>query len=646
MRQLHCLACVALLLLAPHLASGQDIDELSLESLLDAPVSAAAQYEQTAREAPAAVTVISAEEIKDFGYRTLAEVLQNVRGFYLQDDLEQQYVGTRGFGRPGDFNTQVMVLVDGQAQNEASSGYIFLDERQTLNLDLVERVEVVRGPGSTLYGSGAMLAVINVVTRSAATGAGETSARAYSSSSGLNTAQLQATRGFESGLNVQFWGAGGSRPQEPSGAILGGVDPGQAWKDYYQLQAKAEYSGLAAQYRRMNYRHGSPAARFGRVFNADSTSTSYDYTTLEAAYGKDLSAAARLEFVGSYNFAERRMNFPFMAPQMELMNRDIGTSTWYRGEAKLRLDTSPANRLIVGGGFKTAQLDYVLWISGTEITREVLGFHSFSLFAQNEYRITRQLAATAGLRLDHYQKTGAALAPRLAVVFNASPQSTVKLLYGSAFRAPNVQEFSASSEHLNWVKNPDIAPEYIDTFEAVWEHEWTAGLASSISLYDYRLRGLIELGVTDDLAALQYQNLGSAAARGVEVGLSGRTGNTRFYASGAYQHARSGDGARLWSSPALLGKAGFVTSRILPGRWGLQFRGESDRKAARTGYLPGYVVSDFNFTSKPMVGGLRLGLRIQNLLDTEYSFPGTIAHVEQALPQPGRWTTIRLSYDL
>ena len=160
---------LAALCLPPAKAAAQTADPpsagSSLDELLAVKVSGASKYEQTARQAPASVTVITSEDIERYGYRTLADALMTVRGFFVSYDRNYTYVGVRGFSRPADYNNRILLLLDGHTVNENVYGAAQLGSEFPIELDLVERIEIVRGPGSALYGTGAMLAVVNVVLK-------------------------------------------------------------------------------------------------------------------------------------------------------------------------------------------------------------------------------------------------------------------------------------------------------------------------------------------------------------------------------------------------------------------------------------------------------------------------------------------------
>ena len=137
--------------------SRQPVSEMSMQDLMSVEVvSTASKFPQAIREAPASITVVTAEEIRRFGYRTLGDVLRSVRGFYTTYDRNYAYVGMRGFARPGDYNTRVLLLVDGHRLNDDIFDQAPIGTDFPIDLSLVERVEVIRGPASSLYGTNAL----------------------------------------------------------------------------------------------------------------------------------------------------------------------------------------------------------------------------------------------------------------------------------------------------------------------------------------------------------------------------------------------------------------------------------------------------------------------------------------------------------
>ena len=132
---------------------------------MNIPVYAASRHEQKSSEAPASVTIVTSEEIRRYGWRTMLDILRSIRGFYASYDRNYSSIGVRGILRPGDYNTRILVLVDGHRVNDMLYGQSGLTYDFPIDVDLIDRVEVVRGPSSSLYGSNAFLAVVNVTTR-------------------------------------------------------------------------------------------------------------------------------------------------------------------------------------------------------------------------------------------------------------------------------------------------------------------------------------------------------------------------------------------------------------------------------------------------------------------------------------------------
>ena len=161
------LFCLPLLAISPKVAAAvADITQMSLEQLLDITIIGASKYEQKQDEVAASVSVITRNEIKAFGWRTLDEALASLPGIHTTYDRQYTYLGTRGFGLPGDFNTRVLLTINGNRVNDAVYDQAFFGRAFPLDLDLIERIEFISGPGGAVYGQNALFGVVNVVTRS------------------------------------------------------------------------------------------------------------------------------------------------------------------------------------------------------------------------------------------------------------------------------------------------------------------------------------------------------------------------------------------------------------------------------------------------------------------------------------------------
>src|SRR6185295_18303752 len=127
-------------------------------------VEAASRIAEPVEDAPASVTLIPSNELRSMRYPTVATAVRGVRGVFVSDDRGYKSLGFRGFGRPGDYGNRVLILVDGHPTNDnwLWSSYVGYDLRT--DIEDIDRIEVVRGPGSVLYGTGAFSGVVNLVT--------------------------------------------------------------------------------------------------------------------------------------------------------------------------------------------------------------------------------------------------------------------------------------------------------------------------------------------------------------------------------------------------------------------------------------------------------------------------------------------------
>ena len=128
-------------------------------------VFGASKYEQKITEAPSSISIVTAAEIEKYGYRTVRDILNSLPGFYTSYDYNYDYIGVRGFNRPGDYNTRVLLLIDNHRINDNIYDQAPIGTDLLLDIDLIDRVEVIRGPSSSIYGSNAFFGVVNIITK-------------------------------------------------------------------------------------------------------------------------------------------------------------------------------------------------------------------------------------------------------------------------------------------------------------------------------------------------------------------------------------------------------------------------------------------------------------------------------------------------
>jgi iron complex outermembrane receptor protein len=165
-----CIAIVSIIaflsfLTIPPNAVSEEASEEELAFMEIEDVITAAKHMQTVQDASASITIITDEDIKKYGHRNLTDVVKNVMSFYTYSDRNYDYIGVRGLGRLGDYGNRVLQLVDGHTYNDSIYGSFALGEQIGIDMDVVKRIEFVRGPGSALYGSNALMGTVNILTK-------------------------------------------------------------------------------------------------------------------------------------------------------------------------------------------------------------------------------------------------------------------------------------------------------------------------------------------------------------------------------------------------------------------------------------------------------------------------------------------------
>ena len=638
-----------LLVMVPCTMAAQEpeSDVLALDSLLSTPIDASGKYQQTAREAASSVTIVTHDEIEHFGYRTLNDVLQGVSGFYLSNDRNYTYLGARGFSRPTDYNNRILLLVDGHQMNEGIWGAAPLE--LPIDPQYLERVEIVRGPGSALYGTGALFGVINLVTRSGASISG-TQAAILGGSYGQRSGSAVFGRRTEGGTDLELTGTWeGSDGQDPyypeydTPETNHGVAHNLDWERSALVQGKASRGDWSLNGWYSSRSKAIPTGSFGMQFDTKPTRTVDRYAYAELKYEHALDVSKRIRVRGFFDRYAWDGTYAYDGDDLVARSRDESIG----GEASLHWDIGSAQRVTAGTEYRRhlrPRYDIVGTDDGFRAPYDVA-----SAFVEHEFQATRHLTLLGGLRADHYSTTGGSLTPRGAVLYAPAPGTTLKLLYGRAFRAPNLYEMR--NETFGYLRNPSLHEERGHTLELIVQQRMGTGLLGTASVFNYHMNGLIDLTFNPADGHYMYVNFGTNRATGAELGVEARFGGGVLgYANYTYQRAEDElTDAVLTNSPSHLAKAG-VSLPFAHGLGGaLEGRFESARTtvyATRTG---AYALENLHLWFSPPGAGpaadrLRLSLRINNLLNASYATPGGVQHLQPAIPQDGRNFSAELRY--
>ena len=270
--------------------------------------------------------------------------------------------------------------------------------------------------------------------------------------------------------------------------------------------------------------------------------------------------------------------------------------------------------------------------------------YRIGIYAQDEWRVGATLTATLGLRVDRNNATGTKTSPRAALIWQATPATTLKALAGRAHRAPNVYE-SQYDDVFSQVSNPALDGERIDTIELVADHRVGSDLALRGSLYEWTMHDIVTLGLDPVSGLTQYQSGEKVKARGLELSADKTwASGARLRGSVAAQDVAYASGGALLNSPKLLGKLNLSAPLPWAGlRAGYEWRYDSRRLTLDGSKLGGHAVSNLHLSTEALAKGLELSLGIQNLFDKRYAHPSADTNWQNSLEQDGR--SVRLSAD-
>ncbi|HIJ78290.1 MAG TPA: TonB-dependent receptor [Deltaproteobacteria bacterium] len=674
-----------LIILAFHPAQAQeltpitnDLTELSLDELMNVTIVSAAKKEQKISHVAASAFVITDEDIKRYGYRTLGEALQRISGMYLSSDRNYDYLGVRGFSLPGDYNSRILVLVDGLRTNTILYDQAYIDATFPIDVESIKRIEVVKGPGSALWGSNALFAVINVITQKGNDLDGgrlmvETGSHAR------RKAYLEYGKIFAGGLNlsgsIAALGSDGENhiyfPEldQPgfNNGLAEGVDAEEAYKGYLTIS----YKDFGLLFNKSRRTKTVPPAAWDGAFNNPAGYTVDEVSNLEINHQKNIADGmnGRLFTRIYHNTFEYYGDYPYFADGgwlgSYIVNKDQGSSKQWGGEIRYGLDPRPELAVTIGLEYmKSCEIiqknyddapNYSLALD----TGDAGAYHTSAYYGQGEYSILDNLQLIAGLRVDDYSTFGEQLSPRIALLYSPRLATTLKLLYGKAFRAPNNFE-SFYEDGYAMTGNPSLQPEEIKTWELVFEHNFSNHTRLVASLFRFEVDDLISQvtipALPDDL--LQFQNLsGTVRSDGAEIQLESHLENgiSGFLGLSLADTKELAQDSRLNNSPTFIITGG-VSAPVYSEKLYISTNFQHlSRRTSPTVDVEAYTLVNLAITTGSLLGNIDLSFNIYNLFDQTVNVPGAGEHYHYDpntdenilfnIPQDGRTFRMQLSYN-
>jgi outer membrane receptor protein involved in Fe transport len=485
-------------------------------------VEAASRAVEELRDAPGSVSVVPYQELRAMRYPTVAEALRGVRGVYTSDDRAYVELGFRGFGRPGDYGNRTLVLLDGQPMNDdwLWSSYAGYDLRT--DLDDIERIEVVRGPGSVLYGTGAFTGVVNLVPRStdepsgaevgvstAADGVARGRVRVQQRFGDHGGVWTSLAAGHSAGNDYFFPEYAGNSPPQSAGWARG-VDG----FDVVTWTGGARWEFVKLQWSVNSHRKTLPTGEYNTILGDADTYQTDTRAMIEAKVEPKIGSVFQSTTRTYANYYGYRGNFAHTADGGG-MERSTFDGQWAGLEQRFVLTPVGGLRLSVGGvledHFKVHQVDSQEVGPPTLLIDDARDFSLAAGYGVADVTPARWIKVEAAARYDAYSVFGHAFSPRGAVILRPSERDNVKLLAGQAFRAPSDYE-TFYFYYQGQKQNPDLKPEHMTSAEVEYSHAFTQTITGLLSVYENLITDLIALNqLTSDPQGYgyQYQNTNS-----------------------------------------------------------------------------------------------------------------------------------------
>jgi outer membrane receptor for ferrienterochelin and colicins len=635
-----------------------DVAAIGIEELMALRITSvygASRYLQKISEAPSRVTILTSRDIQHYGWKTLAELLNSVPGFYVTYDRNYHYVGVRGFGRPADYNSRILLLVDGHKLNDNIYFQAPIGTDFPVDLDLIDWVEVIQGPSSSIYGASAFFGVVNITTKKGMDLKGvEVSGAAGS----FETYGGRLSYGYQNEakqtdilLSGSFMESQGQRNlyfrEFDDPATNNGRVPNRDQDQSRSLFTKATWKELtlagAYQYRWK----AIPTASFGTVFNSPDTNTGDERAYLDLRFEKPLSGDWDVLARISYDYYSYYGHYLYDYPPRTL-NKDYAYGQWAGTEIKVTKKIWDNLKFTVGTeytlNFQEDSGNYDL-DPYTRYLDDRRNSSVWGAFVQGEYYLTPRLILNAGVRHDYYSTFGGTTNPRAAIIFNPTDQTNLKLLYGKAFRPPIDFELYYLSDTQKG--NPGLKPETIQTYEVVVEQFLSRTLRGLCSIYYYNIDNLISQKAGPDDKINTFENAKPIEAKGIELELNGRwPSGWEGRVSYTYQETQLQEsGAELSNSPRHMIKfnltAPIIKRKLLAG---FEERYLSPRKTISGNDTEAVWVTNLTLFAPRIWKNLDFSVSVYNLFDYTYGDPVSVDFRQDQIPQDGRSFRIKLTY--
>lgn len=639
------------------------MDELLLFFEEEELIITATKHPQKISDAPAIATIITAEEVRNMGARDLMDVLNRIpgvhitKGYYGKEEIEVRGIKTTN-------SEKVKLLIDGHSVNDnASGGAVWSFD--SLTVDNVKRIEVIRGPGSALYGSNAFSAVINVVTKNGndidgvivTLGGGTFDTGKFNIQAGKKRDDLDIA------LSLDYFETDGARLKVDSDAI-GNSGYTKDYEEKFDAAFKIAYKDFYFNSKYISRKRGAYIGASYVVTDENEIDTDqyfgefgYKHTVNEETKVTAKAYLDRLDWDAYWELLPEGVG-PYtegMIGNPSLKERTIG------GDMQIDYTLSEDNLLTIGalkeerkqydvrhkanfdpttcGPSGCAPVGPIQTVANwnQEKRRDI-----WAVYLQDVWDVKENINLTLGVRYDDYSDFGSTTNPKAGLVWKFKEGWDAKFLYGTAFRAPSFEELY-NENNPTVLGNKDLDAEEMTTYELSLGHKYSDHTSARITYFQNNFENKIEL------VSGQFQNTGGADVWGIETEWKRVVSDTTStYLNYTYQNAEDKDsGKRIAGVASHKGNVGLNlkatdninlnTNIFLSGN---RRRASGDSRSSATSY----ALIDLAVIVKELYNNMEIRGSIHNLLDKEYEDPSPNGTVPGDFPKEGRHLMIEASY--
>lgn len=632
-----------------------DLTNLSIEELAQTTLSSASRHLEDPRKAPAKVTVITREEILRFGWRTLGELLRSVPEFYTAYDRDYTYVGVRGFLQSGDYNARVLLLIDGHRVNENVYDSGMIGSEFPLDLNLIDHVEVACGPGSSLFGTNAELAVVNVFTRrpearpaiEVETEAGSFLGRAgevIASFRGVDANAIVSGSLFRSNGADQLFFPDYDSPASNWG-IARNLD-GDRFDHAFAAMRHGEFRVEGLWGRRTKI---IPNAPYGTNFN-DPGSRSLDTRGyVDVAYSHSLGSGTELDLRGYYDNYRYFGSFPYggtNSPDRSVQINDA-FADWIGLEGVVSQKFGQ-QRLVAGlaGEYNLRVLQRNYYLGQSPFLDDHRHPDLQAGFAETELTPWPWLSLNLGGRIDHYNTFGSAASPRIALMVFPGSRTSVKYILGRAFRAPDPYDQYYVDDVDIQVSSPRLQPEHTEAQTVLVEHRISDGVHVEAEVFQSDLRRTIEEAEDPISGLTHFTNEPGERSRGADIDVNARSA-AGWAVRGSLSSVRTkslASSTQVINSPSSLAKLDGTAPLARYAHLGLELLYTGPQRDYQGSRVASSFLANATVSAVSSRTGWDFSVSCYNLLNRHWATPTGPEISEPATVQDGRTWRVRLQY--